>query len=308
MNTICFKSSLFLLFFTLCALASCESKNDSGNTKENNRNEGELSLYIDEAYRPLFGTMEETYETIYPKVQLSIKYIPQEIAFRNLLEGKTDLIIVGRPLNQNEIESIKARGLKPKVNQIASDAIAFIVSENNPLKVITKEKIKEILAGDGSTKIICDKSNSGNLMYLKSEFGLNNDLKNIVAAGNDSAVIEYVTTHQDVIGVIGMSLISDYDDKKVKNRLSKINVLTVQYTDSTGVIVDGYPVQEELFLKKYPFIRGIFVINLDGQMNLGTGFANFLVSERGQRIVLKQGLLPYTMPTRNIIINNKQVN
>ncbi|HSZ24693.1 MAG TPA: substrate-binding domain-containing protein, partial [Cytophagaceae bacterium] len=207
--------------------------------------------------------------------------------------------------NQFEIDNVQKAGLVPKVNQLASDALVFICSKKNPAKKISEEKIAEILKGKQDIQLVCDKSNSGNLIYLKNKFRLSGEIKQVAAAGSDSSVIEYVAGHPNAIGIIGMALVSDYDDKKVKERLSKIKLLSVQYKDSSGKLLEGYPVQEELATQNYPFIRGIFVINLDGRKNIGTGFANFMVSERGQRIILKSGLLPFYMPSRDIQINTK---
>ena len=54
----------------------------------------------------------------------------------------------------------------------------------------------------------------------------------------------------------------------------------------------------------YPLTRSLYVINCEGGTGLGTGFASFIAGERGQRIVLKSGLLPDSIPSREINIVN----
>jgi phosphate transport system substrate-binding protein len=62
------------------------------------------------------------------------------------------------------------------------------------------------------------------------------------------------------------------------------------------------PTQNNLALGLYPLSRELYIINCEGGAGLGTGFAAFLAGERGQRIILKSGLLPDSIPTREIII------
>jgi phosphate transport system substrate-binding protein len=298
------KNKFIVLVFSASVFSACTNPATKKEI-ENTPASGTLKLLADDTFRPLLGTSIETFESINPNANIIAQYQPQEKTFSELIEGRADVIIAGRTLTKTEEEQIKKKGLQPKVNIIARDAIAFIVSKNYPDRQITRDKIGSILSGDLALQLVCDKSSSGNLIYLKDKFNLAGEIKNVAAAGSDSAVLEYIIKHPAAIGIIGMALVSDYDDIKVKERLSKVNLLTIQYKDSTGKTMEGYPVQEDLVTGKYPFIRDIFIINLDGKMNLGSGFANFLVSERGQRIVLKSGLMPFRMPTREIIISNK---
>jgi phosphate transport system substrate-binding protein len=54
----------------------------------------------------------------------------------------------------------------------------------------------------------------------------------------------------------------------------------------------------------YPLTREIYVINTEPRVGLATGFAAFLASERGQRIILKSGILPNTQPYRIIEVKD----
>lgn len=297
------KSIFSILFFGII-FTSCNDQENKSKKIENTLSTGELKIISDPTFQSLLGTSAEVFEAVHPDAKINLEYIPQEQAILNLLEGKTDVVVTGRPLTKGEEAKVRNRGLFPKVNQIASDGLIFIVSSKNLEEQISEAKITQILSGTLKIQLVCDQSNSSNIGYLKNRFKLSNEVKNVQAAGSDSAVIEYVTNHPESIGIIGMALVSDKEDPKVKNRLSNINLLSIQYKDSTGNAIIGYPTLEDLATKKYPFIRNIFVINLDGNTNLGTGFANYMVSERAQRIILKAGLLPFQLPGREIIIND----
>ena len=62
------------------------------------------------------------------------------------------------------------------------------------------------------------------------------------------------------------------------------------------------PNQNSLINGVYPFLRNIYVINGEGTNGLGTGFATWLNSPRGQLIVLKSGLGPHKMISRDFNI------
>jgi phosphate transport system substrate-binding protein len=64
------------------------------------------------------------------------------------------------------------------------------------------------------------------------------------------------------------------------------------------------PSQNNLINGKYPFLRNVYVINCEGRDGLGTGFANWLCSPRGQLIVLKSGLGPHELRAREFNIKN----
>lgn len=297
------KISLFTAFFTSFILVSCT--NSDSNKNENTHSKGLLKVYADDTFQPILGTSIETFEAIYPNAKVTINYLAQENSIDALTKGEVDFIVTGRALNKSEVAAIKNRGLYLKINQLASDGIVFIVSKNNARKIISEEEIKAAIIGKDAISLVIDKSNSGNLIYLKEKYKLSNTEIKVSAAGSDSAVIDYVSKHSNAIGIIGMALVSDLEDTKVKSRLAQIDLMTISYKDSLGATKLSLPSLDELALGLYPFKRNVYLVNVDGSGNLGTGFANFLVGEKGQRIILKSGLLPFQLPSREIIINNE---
>src|SRR5690606_33198412 len=64
------------------------------------------------------------------------------------------------------------------------------------------------------------------------------------------------------------------------------------------------PDQKNLISGIYPFLRNVYIINCEGRDGLGTGFANWLMSPRGQLIVLRSGLGPHKMMSRDFNLKN----
>jgi phosphate transport system substrate-binding protein len=86
----------------------------------------------------------------------------------------------------------------------------------------------------------------------------------------------------------------------------RLRVVSVR-DESNKQYPDAYfkPSQESLVLKQYPLSRGLYIINCTSKVGLAMGFAKFLGSQVGQRIILKSGLLPDSIPTREISLKNK---
>ena len=57
--------------------------------------------------------------------------------------------------------------------------------------------------------------------------------------------------------------------------------------------------------KSYPFIREVYAISRETFTGLGRGFIQFVADDQGQRIVLKMGMLPATMPIRLVQIRKE---
>jgi len=48
--------------------------------------------------------------------------------------------------------------------------------------------------------------------------------------------------------------------------------------------------------------RDIYIINAEPRNGLVTGFSSFVASDKGQRIILKSGILPAIAPTRVVSV------
>ena len=65
------------------------------------------------------------------------------------------------------------------------------------------------------------------------------------------------------------------------------------------------PYQAYLAGNEYPLLRDVVMISREARSGLATGFMAFVASDKGQRIVLKSGLVPATMPIRIVEVNNE---
>jgi phosphate transport system substrate-binding protein len=62
------------------------------------------------------------------------------------------------------------------------------------------------------------------------------------------------------------------------------------------------PSQSSLADGSYPLRRTVNMVLTEGKSGLGTGFVSFVANHKGQRIILKLGVAPITVPPRNVEI------
>jgi len=113
-------------------------------------------------------------------------------------------------------------------------------------------------------------------------------------------VIKYVSKNEGMIGVIGINWVSQ-PKIEMQQYIDKINVLSVKGSGNQYF----YPSQDNIATGKYPLARELYIINCQGYEGLGIGFSSFIAGEKGQRIILKSGLVPVRVPGRKIITRNQ---
>ena len=67
-------------------------------------------------------------------------------SFRNLKNGEADILIVGQP-NAAVFTEMEEEQFKYEIEEIATDALIFVVNESNPVDNLTTEQIRDIYSG-----------------------------------------------------------------------------------------------------------------------------------------------------------------
>jgi len=258
---------------------------------------------VDESFQPIVDEELYIFRALYPNARPTILYEPENNAVNLLLVDSVRVAILSRDLNAREYNVLSTRNLRPIVSRFAIDAIALIVNQASNDTTITVSEIKKMLNGytKSDKNIVFDNPNSGLVRYLK-EFSGNKEFKqkNIFALKSNKEVIKYVSQHPDAIGITGFSWLND-PDKDYADAVQKVKIVRVK-DDNGKAYPNQYftPSQTTLALNQYPLTRNLYILNCTGKFGLGMEFAVFLQSDRGQRIILKSGLLPDAIPGREI--------
>lgn len=300
-----------IVFGTL--LAACSGRDKKGRPLDTPTS-GSITIAVDESLKPLFDTEVDTFMGLYKRAQVKIIYTSEADAMRQLLLDSVRLAVVTRKLKVEELESFKVQTITPRQVTVAKEGIALILNRNNPDSSINMSQLRDMLTGkitnwkqlnpkakSAPIEIVFDQPTSGILRYLKDSLAIDSLPANCFAVKNNPSVVEYVSKKENALGLIGVSWISDKDDST-----TNVFVHTIRLAQLSTNGKDYFqPYAAYIAQKQYPLIREITIISREARAGLGTGFTAFVAGEKGQRMILKAGLVPATMPIRVVEINRQ---
>ena len=303
---------LFTPFFFSCGGNDPKKELDTPTT-------GSIKISIDESFQPIMESQIDTFEGIYKYADITASYKAEGQVVNDLINDSVRVVVLSRILNEEERAIFEKRKLVPRETKIAIDAVALIVNKNNKDTLLTVDDLKKIFSGKtktwkevnedsnlGDITIVFDNNNSSTARYVRDSLIAGQPLPpNTFASNSHEALIDYVNKNENAIGVIGVNWISDFDDSAVIGFMDKVNVVGVS-RDPAPFTKDSYykPYQAYIAQGEYPLRRYLYIISTEGRTGLGTGFASYVAGDKGQRIMLKSGLVPATMPVRVVGLRN----
>lgn len=298
-----------LLLLCTAVLFSCEP-----GKKLDTPTKGQIPMVVDENYFPIIDAALEIFHSIYVQAQIDAIYLPEGDAFRKFIEDSIEVIIAARTLNEEELKFVEDLKIVPKTYEIGRDALAIIVHPSFGETKLSVDQLKQIVTGEvtdwkefdkpaGPIQLVFDHKNSSGVRFtIDSLAGGGTLTENAFASNNIEEVISHVSQNPGAIGVIGINWVSDMHDPDVQNFVNSIEVVAVsKYADSEAFT----PHQAYVLRKNYPLTRSMYIISRQGRNGLGIGFASFMTSDKGQKIVLSSGLVPATMPIRLIEVKDQ---
>lgn len=195
----------------------------------------------------------------------------------------------------------------------------MITHLGNPDSLISVKDIRRILTGDakqwkdiypasrlGDISLVFDNKNSSTVRFAVDSIckgaPLSSQLK---ALKTNREVIDYVARTPDAIGIIGVNWLSDRNDSTGLSFSKEVRLMSVSAADKAMPDNSYKPYQAYLYYGDYPLARSIYALLNDPRSALPWGFASFLASDRGQRIILKSGLVPATQPVRVVNVKDE---
>ena len=278
---------------------------------------GSIRIAVDESFQPIIDTEIYTFTSLYTRAQIKPDYKPEYDVVDDFMNDSVKVIVTSRKLSDSQIQYLRDTLVMARTITFAYDALALITNKENKDTLINYNTVRDIFTGKTKSwkevnprsgldriSIIFDNNKSGNIRYFKELFGISETLgSNFYALNNNAEVIDFVSRNPEALGIISVNWISDKDDSLSMSFVNKINVLAI----SQQFLNDGSyyrPYQGSIYDKSYPFVREVYLVSRETHAGLGSGFIQWATAEQGQRIVLKSGLVPATMPIRLVQIKN----
>ncbi len=260
----------------------------------------------------------DVFEGLYPKANIIPVYADEVDVITSLLQDSVRLAVTTRRLSPKEVETLNARKLYPKEVKIDTEGVALIVNKANPDTLITMDQLRRILTGEvtewnqvypesklGKLQLVFDNPNSSTVRFAIDSICAGKPLsKNLNAQDNNENVIDYVSEVPNAIGVIGASWIGNKNDSTRLSFSDKITVMGISRDDVAYPSNSYQPYQAYLAMGLYPLTRDVYIITTDPKSGLPSGFTTFVGSDKGQRIILKTGIVPATQAIR--IVNVRE--
>lgn len=280
--------SITIIFF------NCRNKNKAYDTPE----KGKIFISVDESFKPVISEQIKVYESTFPDAHIIASYKSEAACFRDLQSDSTRMIIVSRGLSDDESNYYKQKlSFKPRWDVMAYDAMDVIVNINAKDSIFTLKQLKNYLSGNDTTKIIVlDGKNQTSTVRMLKDSLLNGKSfgKNVFAAGNSKAVIDYISNNTGAIGFVGSSWVGNLDDPEQLGYAKKIRFALIECVRCDKNVF-AKPSQATISTGEYPLYRPLYYILKENASGLGTGFVNYLILERGQLVFRRSYLVPAQM-------------
>ncbi len=301
-----------LLLVSCVFIFSCSDTDKNGKVLSTTSS-GEIKVSADETFMSIVDAEKQVFEVTYPKAQIHVTYKPETEVFNDFLNDSAILIVASRELNEQELAYFKKIQITTRSSRIATDAVTFVINKSNPDSNITVDQIKELLKGEitswgnlnpksklGKIIPVFDNKSSSTVRYLTELAGMEKlETSDMYAFKSNEEVIDYVSKTPNAIGIIGVNWISDRDDSSAITFKNNITVMGVKAEKGEKGDDSFYqPYQAYIATGQYALTRSVYTISREPRTGLATGFASFIAGDKGQRIILKSGLVPTMAPIR----------
>lgn len=311
-----YKFRILLVLFVI-ALVSCQTKSNDKFT--DTYSSGVIPMAVDVSFQPIIKEEIDVFEALFPNADIVPTYTDEVSAIDLLMKDSVRLVVATRPLSDNEMNYLKSKKFSPRTYKLAIDGIALIVNKQNPDTLISVVDLRRILTGKvknwneiypnsklGKFRVVFDNPNSSTVRYAIDSICIGEPIsKDLNAQQTNEEVINYVSKTPNAIGVVGVNWLNNAKDTTNLSFNNTVRVMSVSSQEKADSENSYKPFQAYLFYENYPLSRSIYVLLNDPRGSLPSSITNFMTSDRGQRIILKAGLVPATQPIRIVNIKDE---
>jgi phosphate transport system substrate-binding protein len=294
----------YIIYFLAVFITAC---GNGGTVKiKDTSTSGRISIGADDEFRPITEAELSVFQGLYENTNIHPIYTTEDSAFSLLKNDSVRLIVAGRKLLPQEQTYFQQLKINPQQVKIASDAIVLIVNNNNPDTLLSLDKIKAVFNGQdslwkqinnkssaGKISVVFDRENSGNSYYIAQKLLAGKKFPSYCfALHSNTEVVNYVSKNENTIGIISLNWISNEYDSTVISFLKRVKVVALSLNESKNPADYFKPFAYYIETNQYPLCRDIYIISRESYTGLGSGFLSFVTSNKGQRLVYREGLLP----------------
>lgn len=245
---------------------------------------------------PVSQEAAETFMKQNPMARVTVTGGGSGVGISALFDGTTDIAMASRSIKFSEKMKLKKSNKQLREAVVAYDALAVVVNPNNPVSNLTRQQLEDIFRGkitnwnqvrdqvtgkrgeDLKIIVYSRETSSGTYEFFKtSVLHEKNYMAGVLSMPATGAVIQSVSQTRGAIGYVGMAY--------VNNRVKAINV---SYDNKNFV----YPSMKSGRNHTYPIIRELYYYYTADKDKVVKPFIDYLLSDEGQKIVMRSGYVP----------------
>ncbi len=268
-------------------------------TRDDKPTEGKILMLADVDAKPAIDKQLEIFHAFYRKAEITVRYLDEAAMLKALHNDSVRVVISTVEPGGEELAYYRERRITTPVVPLYHTAIALVVSPESGLHQLDVPTLKAMLEGRGpeGSRAIFAGAGSGIARQLIDSLGIatmqGSSLPDV------HAVVAEVARNPKAVGFLPFEYISDLDDPRAVALRDSVRLLPVAPAAGATAVL---PSQSTIGDRSYPLLRTVQALVTEGKTGLGTGFVSFVANKKGQRIILKLGLLPVRIPERNIEI------
>lgn len=304
---------LIALAVIVCLSLSTFSCNEE---KRETPTAGSLTMISSEDVFPVIDLQVNDFTRTYTDAKITHLSATTREAIVQLLNDSVKLIVTPRDFNNEEQRVVTQNEMEITKIPIAYDGVAVIVNDKNSITRISVNELKDILTGTvrnwsdkkaskmfGPIVVAMGEPNSGVYEYVKTRIAQSAEFAPVVfPCATSPEVISYVSQRSNAIGFVAVGWLSALP--------ANVRVLEVgdpmYKSDSTKTDLEYFaPYQAHIYRNFYPLRRTISIMTHNAGRGVALGFSSFSAGAEGQKIIVKNGLVPATMPVRLVQLNQQ---
>ncbi|MCL9771003.1 substrate-binding domain-containing protein [Flavobacterium sp. HXWNR69] len=297
------KTKFLFALILLSVFFSCEKGAKLTKDSKETVVTGTTTILVDETIFPIVEDVVAVFENEYKNARIKLISKPEGEIISLLKEDKAKIAILPRNLNDEELDYYTKKKIIPRITEFAEDAVVFITNKENNLPSLNKDDLASKLKGKSSVlnqRIVFENPNSSIINFVKNEFNLDQLDSNLVYSMNNSKeLIKFIADNKDAVGVIGVNWLLQ-PSVDIEREVQNVKIIGFTSSLQNGNQNVVFPNQSNIADHSYPWTRKLYLLNFQGANGLGMGFASYIAGENGQRIILKSGLSPKKVPSREI--------
>ena len=291
------KTRLIIAFAIMMLFSQCE--NGAVVYHNDKLDRGSIHISVDESFKPVIDAQIKVFESSFPDAHIFAHYKPEAECLKDMLVDSIRMVIITRQLQPTEEQRLKdTLSFIPVQGRIAYDAVSVIVNKASKDSLLETEDVKMLLNGTSQLKlrpVLDGLTATSTVRYALDSILKGQPLgKNVTAATSSQGVIDYVAANPDAIGLVGVSWIGNPEDSAHQRYQQQVTIASLRCKMCEGKVYVK-PNQANIATLQYPLVRGLHYILKENYEGLGSGFANFLIYERGQLIFRRAYLWPARM-------------